>query len=105
MSGVSPPWAPPLPARERVWEKRPPCPHLRVMELAHWLFFVEKTASEGSAAGVPALGEQHHSGHPAREMEKGETHQAVQPKTTAEQDELALAGRAAGLTAEGDSWT
>lgn len=74
------------------------------MELAHWLFFVEKTASEGSAAGVPTLGEQPHSGHPAREME-GETHQAVQPKTTAEQDELALAGRAAGLTVEGDSWT
>lgn len=55
--------------------------------------------------GFPALGEQHCPGHPAREMEEGETHQEVQPKTTAEQEELALVSRARGLTVEGDSWT
>lgn len=55
--------------------------------------------------GFPALGEQHHPGHPAREMEEGETHQEVQPKPPAEQDELALASRARGLIVEGDSWT
>lgn len=41
----------------------------------------------------PALGKQHHPGHPAREMEEGETHQAVQPKTTAEQDEFGPSGQ------------
>lgn len=105
MSGVSLPWAPPLPARGRVWEKRPPCPHLRAMELSHWHFFVEKTARRALQLGFPALGEQQHPGHPAREVEGGEAHQAVQPKTTAEQDDLALAGRARGLAVEGDSWT
>lgn len=41
----------------------------------------------------PAPGEQHHPGHPAQEVEE-ETHQAVQPKSTAKRNELALAGRA-----------
>lgn len=75
------------------------------MEHAHWHFSVEKAASEGSAAGVPSPGGAALPWAPAREMEEGETHQEVQPKTTAEQEELALVSRARGLTVEGDSWT